>query len=466
MEQRNNAVQAEGNPLGYAPVGGLIRKFAVPSIISLLVNAAYNITDQIFIGHVVGMLGNAATNVAFPVTTLTTAFAQLIGVGTAANFNISVGAKKQEEARRFIGTGLTLMSILGIFLMAMVLLLKTPILLLCGATEQVLPYSQLYLGITAFGLPFLLFTNAGSILIRADGSPSYSMTCTVTGAVLNVFLDWLFMFVFQWGIQGAAVATIVGQIVSFLLCVRYFPRFKTLKIELAMLGLKLKYVVKIAKLGTSNFINHTIMMLVNIVMNNTLTHYGALSVYGSETPLAVSGVVAKLNSILAAFAVGLAQGCQPILGFNMGAKNFGRVKETYKKAVLVAVAISVLAFLLFQTFPRQITGIFGTGDELYFEFAERYLRIFMMMVCVYGIQPMTVNYFTSIGDVRQGIVLSLSRQGFFLLPLLIGLPMWFGLDGVLYAGPIADSLACVLSLVLVGVNFRRLTVMQEEVEKM
>lgn len=466
MEQRNNAVQAEGNPLGYAPVGGLIRKFAVPSIISLLVNAAYNITDQIFIGHVVGMLGNAATNVAFPVTTLTTAFAQLIGVGTAANFNISVGAKKQEEARRFIGTGLTLMSILGIFLMAMVLLLKTPILLLCGATEQVLPYSQLYLGITAFGLPFLLFTNAGSILIRADGSPSYSMTCTVTGAVLNVFLDWLFMFVFQWGIQGAAVATIVGQIVSFLLCVRYFPRFKTLKIELAMLGLKLKYVVKIAKLGTSNFINHTIMMLVNIVMNNTLTHYGALSVYGSEIPLAVSGVVAKLNSILAAFAVGLAQGCQPILGFNMGAKNFGRVKETYKKAVLVAVAISVLAFLLFQTFPRQITGIFGTGDELYFEFAERYLRIFMMMVCVYGIQPMTVNYFTSIGDVRQGIVLSLSRQGFFLLPLLIGLPMWFGLDGVLYAGPIADSLACVLSLVLVGVNFRRLTVMQEEVEKM
>lgn len=466
MEQRNNAVQAEGNPLGYAPVGGLIRKFAVPSIISLLVNAAYNITDQIFIGHVVGMLGNAATNVAFPVTTLTTAFAQLIGVGTAANFNISVGAKKQEEARRFIGTGLTLMSILGIFLMAMVLVLKTPILLLCGATEQVLPYSQLYLGITAFGLPFLLFTNAGSILIRADGSPSYSMTCTVTGAVLNVFLDWLFMFVFQWGIQGAAVATIVGQIVSFLLCVRYFPRFKTLKIELAMLGLKLKYVVKIAKLGTSNFINHTIMMLVNIVMNNTLTHYGALSVYGSEIPLAVSGVVAKLNSILAAFAVGLAQGCQPILGFNMGAKNFGRVKETYKKAVLVAVAISVLAFLLFQTFPRQITGIFGTGDELYFEFAERYLRIFMMMVCVYGIQPMTVNYFTSIGDVRQGIVLSLSRQGFFLLPLLIGLPMWFGLDGVLYAGPIADSLACVLSLVLVGVNFRRLTVMQEEVEKM
>lgn len=462
MEKQNHSISKGENPLGTAPVAGLIRKFAIPSIISMLVAAAYNITDQIFIGHVVGMLGNAATNVAFPLTTLTTAFAQLIGVGTAANFNINLGAKKKEEAKKYIGTGLTLMSILGVLLMGIVLIFKTPILMLCGATEQVLPYAQLYLGITAFGLPFLLFTNAGSILIRADGSPSYSMTCTVVGAVLNVFLDWMFMFVFKWGIQGAAAATVIGQIVSFLLCVRYFPRFKTLKIERGMLGLQLKYVVKIAKLGTSNFINHTIMMLVNIVMNNTLTHYGALSIYGSDIPLAVSGVIAKLNSILAAFAVGLAQGCQPILGFNMGAQKYGRVKETYKKAVSAAVLISIAAFLLFQIFPRQITGIFGAGEELYFEFAERYLRIFMMMVCVYGVQPVSVNYFTSIGNVRQGILLSLSRQGIFLIPLLLLLPMHFGIDGVLYAGPIADALACVLSLSLVALNFRRLTKMQAE----
>lgn len=464
MERQNNSVPAGENPLGTAPVAGLIRKFAVPSIISMLVAAAYNITDQIFIGHVVGMLGNAATNVAFPLTTLTTAFAQLIGVGTAANFNINLGAKKKDEARKYIGTGLTLMSIVGILLMGIVLVLKTPILMLCGATEQVLPYAQLYLGITTFGLPFLLFTNAGSILIRADGSPSYSMSCTVVGAVLNVFLDWMFMFVFKWGIQGAAAATVIGQIVSFLLCVCYFPRFKTLKIERGMLGLKLGYMIRIAKLGTSNFINHTIMMLVNIVMNNTLTHYGALSVYGSDIPLAVSGVIAKLNSILAAFAVGLAQGCQPILGFNMGARKYGRVKETYKKAVSAAVVISIAAFLLFQIFPRQITGIFGSGDELYFEFAERYLRIFMMMVCVYGVQPVSVNYFTSIGNVRQGILLSLSRQGIFLIPLLILLPMQFGIDGALYAGPIADALACVLSLSLVAWNFKKLTKMQAEME--
>ena len=182
------------NPLGYAPLGGLIRKFAIPSIIGMLVSAAYNITDQIFIGHMVGMLGNAATNVAFPTMMLLTAFAQLIGVGTAANFNINLGAKRKEEAEKFIGNGLMLMSLVGILYMAVVLLLKTPILILCGATDTVLPYAQAYLGITAIGIPFLLFSSAASVIIRADGSPSYSMFCTIVGAVLNVFLDWLFLF--------------------------------------------------------------------------------------------------------------------------------------------------------------------------------------------------------------------------------------------------------------------------------
>lgn len=460
--ERNGQAAGRENPLGSAPIMGLIGKYAIPSIISLMVNAAYNITDQIFIGHVVGMLGNAATNVAFPVVTFTTAFAQLAGVGTAANFNINVGAKKEEEAKRFLGTGLTLMAVLGLMILCIVLLFKMPILMLCGATENVLPYARLYLSITAFGLPFLLFTNAGSNLIRADGSPAYSMACTVTGAILNVFLDWLFMFVFKWGIQGAAAATITGQIVSFLLCVSYFPRFRTFRVHFGMLGLRPGYVIQIVKLGTSNFINHTIMMLVNIVMNNTLTHYGALSIYGSDIPLAVSGVIAKLNSILSSFSVGLAQGCQPILGFNMGAKNYRRVKETYKKAVSAALAISIVAFLLFQSFPRQIVGIFGAGDELYFQFAERYMRIFMMMVCVFGVQPMTVNYFTGTGNVHQGIILSLSRQGFFLIPMLLLLPLRFGIDGVLYAGPIADFMACVLSLALVAVNFRKMTLSQKK----
>ena len=462
MEEKKNM---QGNPLGYAPLGGLMRKFAIPSIISLLVTAAYNMTDQIFIGHVVGMLGNAATNVAFPVTTLLMAFAQLIGVGTAANFNINLGAKRPEEAKKFIGTGLTMMSVVGLLFMAVVLLFKTPILLICGATETVLPLAQDYLGITAIGIPFLLFTSAASMIIRADGSPSYSMTCMVSGAVLNVFLDWLFLFALDWGIQGAALATIVSQMFSFLLCIRYFPKFKTFPIRKDMLGLKWAYVGKIAKLGTSNFINHTIMMMVNIVLNNSLTYYGALSIYGKDIPLAVSGVAAKLNSIMISFVVGLAQGCQPILGFNMGAKNYDRVKATYKKAVKTGLCFSAAAFLLFQFFPREVISIFGVGNELYFQFAEKYLRVYLFMVFLFGLQPITVNYFTSIGNVKQGIILSASRQGFILIPMLLLLPLQFGLNGVLLAGPISDALAALLSITMVAINFRGLSRQQAALQE-
>ena len=452
----------QGNPLGYAPIGGLMRKFAIPSIISMLVNSLYNMTDQIFIGHKVGMLGNAATNVAFPMVMLLTAFAQLIGVGTAANFNINLGAKREDEAKKFVGTGLTMVGFIGVLFFLFVLIFKTPILKICGATETVLPLAQTYLGITAFGLPFLLFTSACSTIIRADGSPSYSMTCTVSGAVLNVFLDWLFLFVFHWGMEGAALATVISQVVSFLLCVAYFPKFRTFPITRDMLGLEKEYVSAIAKLGTSNFLNHVIMMAVSIILNNSLTYYGALSVYGKDIPLAVSGVAAKLNSIMVAVVVGLAHGCQPILGFNIGAKNYDRVKATYKKAVSIGMCFSVAAFLLFQFFPREVISVFGAGDPLYYAFAEKYLRIYMFMVFTFGLQPITVNYFTSIGAVKQGIILSASRQGFILIPILLLLPLQFGLNGVLFAGPVSDGLAALLSITMVTINFRGMSKLQDE----
>lgn len=454
---RTEAIQSDQeNPLGVAPVLGLIRKFAIPSIISMLVMAAYNITDQIFIGHVEGMLGNAATNVAFPTVTLTTAFAQMVGIGTAANFNIHMGAKEEEEAKKFIGTGVTMMAVFGIFIMSLVLLLKRPVLLLCGATQTVLPLALSYLSITAIGLPFQLCSNAGSHLIRADGSPSYSMFCTVSGAILNVFLDALFMFGFQWGIRGAALATITGQFVSFLLCIIYLPRMKSFRFSVKMLGIKAAYLIRIVKLGTSNFINQIIMMIVNITLNNMLARYGAQSVYGSDIPLAVSGVVAKLNSIMSAFSVGLAQGCQPIWGFNLGAKNYGRVKETYIKALTVAVSIGLAALFAFQVFPRQIVSVFGSGDALYYEFAVKYMRIYLMLVFAQTVQPLSVNYFTGIGNVKQGILISLSRQGFLLPPMLVVFPMFLGINGVLYAGPVSDFLACILSLSLVAYNFKQL----------
>ncbi|GHU36748.1 multidrug transporter MatE [Spirochaetia bacterium] len=455
-----NQENTKQNPLGSDPILPLITKYAIPAIISMLVASAYNITDQIFIGHVVGMLGNAATNVEFPVVMFCSALAHLIGGGMATNFNIKMGEKKNEDAAQFAGTGIIAAIITGILLFCAIFLFKTPVLLLCGATETVFPLAYSYLSITVFGLPFLLFSTTNSYIIRADGSPTYSMIAVAVGAVLNIFLDWLFMYTFGWGIQGAAAATVIGQITSCVICVLYFRRFKTVTIKREMLRIKWFYFKNILKLGVANFTNHTIMMTVNIVMNNTLKHYGALSVFGSDIPLAVAGVVAKLNSILSAFAVGIAQGCQPILGFNTGAKNYGRVKETYKKAFVFTLAISIIVFAAFQLFPRQIVSIFGGGNETYFVFAVRYMRIYMMMVCVYGIQPLSVNYFTATGKAKQGTVLSVSRQGAFLLPLLIVLPIIFGINGVLYAGPIADALACALSLFMVSLSFKNLTALE------
>lgn len=446
----------ENNPLGYAPIPGLLRKFAIPSIISLLVNSIYNITDQIFIGHVVGMLGNGATNVVFPVTVFALALAQLLGVGTSANFNINMGAKKEDEAKQYVGNGIAMMIVMGIILFFFTMVFKNEILIWCGATDRVLPFAKEYFEIIVFGLPFFVVFASMAMIIRSDSSPRYAMAINISGAAFNIFLDWLFMVVFDFGIKGAAAATLIGQLVSFAIAVVYIPRFKGVKITLKDIRLKGQYVLNIAKLGVANFVNHTVMMLVNIVMNNSLTYYGAMSIYGSEIPLAVSGVVAKVNNILSGFSVGLSHGCQPIISYNMGAKNYGRVKKTLKTAMGAAMVISIFAFLLFQLFPRQIISIFGTGGELYYSFAEEYLRIFMMMVCVFGIQPLAINYFTSIGNVMQGLIITLSRQGFLLIPLLIILPKFIGLDGILYAGPIADGLACVLSLSLVYINFKKM----------
>ncbi|WP_235901519.1 MATE family efflux transporter [Pseudoramibacter porci] len=454
--------QITRNPLYSAPLMPLIAKYAVPSIVSMLVSAAYNITDQAFIGHVVGLVGNAATSAAFPVVTLTTAFALLIGNGMAAAYTMAIGAGKRGEAAHIVGTGTFMLALAGVLVFTTIVGLKQPILILCGATKTVMPTASLYLKYTAFGLPMLLFANAGASLMRADGSPNAAMAASVSGAVLNVVLDAVFMFGLHLGIRGAALATVIGQGVSFLCCLFYYPRFKCIRFKLSSVAYRPETAAQIAKLGTANFINHIIMALVNIVLNNQLTRYGALSPYGSDIPLAVAGVVAKLNVILAAFAVGLAQGCQPVVSFNMGAQNYPRVKGAYLTAVRAAVIVSIIAFAVFQIFPRQIAGLFSTGSAAYFDFAEKYLRIYMFMIFVYGVQPMTVNYLANIGCVAKGITLSVARQGFFLIPLLVFLPRLLGIDGVLFAGPAADALAFALSVVLMRKNFRELDQMAAE----
>lgn len=444
MEETN--ISQEQNPLGTAPVGGLILKFAIPAIISMLVSAMYNIVDQIFIGQGVGMLGNAATNVAFPVTTIATALALLLGIGGASNYNLEMGAGREKKASSIAGTALSTLVITGVILAVAVLLFLRPLLSLFGATTDVMPYAVDYLGITAVGLPFYALSIGGNHIVRADRSPTYSMTCVLTGAIINTILDPLFIFGFGWGIKGAAWATVIGQVVSGILVVIYFGKFRKMYLELSMLKPSSECLKAIISLGMASCINQIAMAIVQIVLNNILRYYGGLSVYGSDIPIACVGVISKVNQVFMAICIGISQGCQPIWGFNYGAKKYDRVRLAYRYSMIACTAIATVFFLCFQLFPHQIVSIFGTGSDLYFQFAERYLKIFMFMTFANGIQPMSSGFFTSIGKAKLGIVMSLTRQVLFLLPLIVVFSLIMGIDGVMYAGPIADAAALSLAI--------------------
>lgn len=445
------------NPLATKKEGRLIAKFAIPAIISMLVSSLYNIVDQIFIGQGVGMLGNAATNIAFPISIICTATALLLGIGSASNFNLESGAGRREDACRVIGTGLSLLVICGMIIAVCVLLFLNPLLHVFGVTENVLPYAQDYARITALGIPFLILTTGGNHMIRADRSPTYSMVCMLTGAVINTILDPTFIFVFHWGIKGAAWATVIGQIISGVMVIAYFLRFRKMDLKKEMLRPRLKRFKMIASLGMASCINQIAMAVVQITMNNTLRHYGAASAYGADIPLACVGVISKVNMVFMAIAIGISQGCQPIWGFNYGAGLYHRVRKTYTTAFQYAFLVGVVFFLGFQFFPEQIVGIFGTGSKEYFQFASRYFRIFMFMTFLNGIQPMSSGFFTSIGKAKLGIVVSLTRQVIFLLPLVLIFPAFMGIDGVMYAGPIADGAAAVVAI---GYAVRELRVMK------
>ena len=444
MEETN--ISQEQNPLGTAPVGGLIGKFAIPAIISMLVSALYNIVDQIFIGQGVGMLGNAATNVAFPVTTIATALALLLGIGGASNYNLEMGAGREKKASSIAGTALSTLVITGVILAVAVLLFLRPLLSLFGATTDVMPYAVDYLGITAVGLPFYALSIGGNHIVRADRSPTYSMTCVLTGAIINTILDPLFIFGFGWGIKGAAWATVIGQVVAGILVIIYFGKFRKMYLELSMLKPSSECLKAIISLGMASCINQIAMAIVQIVLNNILRYYGGLSVYGSDIPIACVGVISKVNQVFMAICIGISQGCQPIWGFNYGAKKYDRVRLAYRYSMIACTAIATVFFLCFQLFPHQIVSIFGTGSDLYFQFAERYLKIFMFMTFANGIQPMSSGFFTSIGKAKLGIVMSLTRQVLFLLPLIVVFSLIMGIDGVMYAGPIADAAALSLAI--------------------
>lgn len=434
-------------------------------MIAMLVSSLYNIVDQIFIGQGVGMFGNAATNVAFPLVTVCTAIALLFGIGGAANFNLNMGAGKQEEAAKFVGNAVTLLLFGGVLLCVAARLFLEPLMWAFGATADTIDYAVTYTGITSFGFPFLILANGAGHLIRADGSPRFSMLCNLTGAVINSILDPLFIFTLGFGIAGAAWATVIGQAVSGLMAAAYLAHYKTVSLTRQTLRPSLRRSLKIASLGAANCFNQLAMMVVQITLNNTLTFYGALSVYGKEIPLACAGIISKVNMIFFSFTIGLSQGLQPICSFNYGAKKYARVRETYKLALLAASCISVAAFLCFQLFPRQIISLFGSGTPEYFHSAEQYFRIYLFFTFLNGIQPVTTNLFTAIGKASRGVFLSLTRQILFLLPLILILPALFGIDGIMFAGPTADLIAAVCSLLLAAKELRRIRSLESPLQR-
>lgn len=447
--------QIKANPLGTLPVQKLLHQFAVPSIIAMIVSALYNIVDQFFIGRAVGELGNAATNIAFPLSISCIAIALLFGVGGASAFNLSMGQGKKDDAANYVGNSIVLLLGCGTVLLLITQLFLDPLLKLFGSPDNVLDYARVYTRITSFGFPFLIVATGCGNIIRADGSPKFSMACNLIGAVINTVLDAIFVFGFDMGMAGAAYATIIGQIISGIMTVNYLRNFKTVQLKKENLKLKWKYASKTIFLGASPCINQVSMMIIQILMNKSLTHYGALSVYGASVPLACSGIISKINQFYFSFVIGLSQALQPIVSFNYGAKKYNRVKKATLLACLYGLGISVIAFIAFFFFPRPIISIFGNGSDTYFDFAIMYFRVFLFFTFLNFTQPIISNFFTAIGKPKIGVFLSLTRQILFLLPLVVILPTFLGIDGLLYAGPIADGLAGVICILMMLKEFKK-----------
>ena len=449
MSKNNEAASSRADMLGNAPVTSLMIKFAVPSIIAMLVGALYNIVDQLFIGNSVGPLGNAATNIAFPFSTSCLSLALLFGIGGASCFNLSMGRGEREKAPYFVGNAAVMMVICGVVLLTVTKLFLTPLLVLFGSPAEVLPLAEEYVGITAWGFPFVILTTGGGHLIRADGSPRMTMFCNLLGAVINTALDALFIMGLGWGMTGAALATVIGQVISGAVAVIYLTRYKTVHVGLKHLRLRWKYTGRMIAVGMASFFNQLAMMIVQIVMNNLLKHYGALSAYGESIPITVSGIIMKINQITFSIVIGLGQGAQPIISFNYGARKYDRVRKALRSAVTVGAGVAVVAFVMFQLFPREIISIFGSGSEEYFDFGVKFFRIFLFLTWLNCLQPICSMFFTSIGKSVKGVFLSLTRQILFLLPPMVVLPMFMGIDGILWSGPVADLLSGAAAIILV-----------------
>ena len=444
------------NILGTEKIGKLIRKFSIPCIISLLVNSLYNIVDQIFIGQGVGYLGNGATNVVFPLTMICLAFALMLGDGTSSYLSLKLGEKKKEEAAKGVANGIILAIIIAIVFCAITLIFLPQLLNIFGCTDNLREYALKYGGIIAIGLPFMMLGTTLNSIIRADGSPKYSMFTMVLGAVLNTILDPIFIFVFKMGVEGAAIATILSQFVTFVLNACYIRKFKSVKINRENFKFKWSIAKKVVTLGISSFITEMSFVFLIAVENNLLAKYGMETKFGSDIPITVFGIVMKISQILNSIIIGIATGSQPIFGYNYGARRFDRVKQTLKIVLTSSVTISTIAFILFQTIPDKLISIFGSGDGNYMEFACLSFRIYLLLCICNGIQIPAGIFFQAIGKSIKSAFLSLSRQILFLIPSMFILSSIFGIMGVLYAGPVADGIAFIIATLLLVFEMKNL----------
>lgn len=459
MENTDNAY------LGNEKVSKLLFKFSLPCVFSLLISSLYNLVDQIFIGNSrLGFLGNGATGVVFPVIVIAQAFAWFFGDGSAAFLSICQGRKDTEKASKAIGTCFSLNVIVSVILLVVCLIFMDPILVLFGGTENILPLAKEYLFILLWFFPFFMITNMFECDIRADGSPLFSMIATGSGAVINIILDPVFIFGFDMGMKGAAIATVIGQVVSFVICMMYVRKSKTFHLTWKSLIPDFKDSREAFELGISTFITQVAIVVVSLTCNRVLSKYGALSKYGKDIPISIMAIQTKVFTIVINIVVGIVLGSQPIIGYNIGAKNLSRVKKTYFLILVSTIIVGLLFTILFVFFPKAVLLLFGSVDDpLYLEFGEEFFRIFLCTITFCCFIKMSAIFFQAVGHPVQAIITSLCRDILIFVPCLIlfgylgeNQSTGNGIHLCLYAPIVADVVGSLVAGILTILLFRKL----------
>ena len=453
--------------LGTERIGKLMGQYAIPCIISLLVGALYNIVDQIFIANAsyLGSYGNAANTVVFPLTVVALAIAVMVGDGCCAFVSMALGRRETETAKRSVGNAVVLSVAASLVLTAVYLIFADSIIAMFGGTvnEETFHHSQEYFFYITLGIPFYMFGQAMNPVIRADGNPKFAMISTLAGAVINIILDPIFIFVFKWGMMGAAVATVVGQVVTAILAVWYLLHMKIIKPGKSDFILQKSVFGRMLVLGITSFLSQISLVAAMAAINNMLRKYGALdAVFGQEQyaqiPMAVVGIVMKFFQIVISIVVGMAAGCIPIVGYNMGAGEKQRVRELFTKLLIAEALVGAIALVLAECFPRQLIAIFGAANEssYYTDFAVKAFRTYLCMMVLACVNKACFIFLQAVGKALASTLLSMFREVVFGVGFALLLPVFFGLDGVLYSMPVSDILTFIISAIIIVKTYREL----------